>query len=362
MLQYHALKLIERHAETDRAVTLEFAVPAELAENYRFLAGQHLGIKATVLGEELRRTYSICDARPAETLSICVRRVPGGRFSAYLADTLRPGDSVEVLTPNGSFHPGPRPSQGRLAVAFAAGIGITPVIAIVRHVLESEPDSRVLLFYGNREVDSVLFTDELQALKDRFVTRFGLHFLLTAEAQEIELYNGRLDAAKLGELTPGLFDARAVDEYFLCGPGSMIETLTAALVAKGVEPGRIHGEHFLAAAPAATAPRSAVQREEKAASGAEVAHVSVRIDGRTRSFEMPMDGTAVLDAANEAGLDLPFSCRAGVCSTCRTRLVKGKVEMHTNYALEQHELDEGFILACQAHPVTQEIELTYDSR
>ena len=361
MLQYRALKLIERHAETDRAVALTFAVPADQAENYRFLAGQHLGIKATVQGEELRRTYSICQAPKAGALSICVRRVPGGRFSAYLGDTLRPGDSVDVLMPNGSFHPGPRPAHGRVLVAFAAGIGITPVIAIVRQTLESEPDSRVLLFYGNRDVDSVLFTDELQALKDRFVTRFGLHFLLTADSQEIELYNGRLDAAKLGELTPGLFAARAVDEYFLCGPGNMIETLTVALVAQGVEAGRIHGEHFLAAAAPTSGPRT-VAREEKAAGASEVARVSVRIDGRTRSFEMPMDGTAVLDAANEAGLDLPFSCRAGVCSTCRTRLVKGKVEMHTNYALEQHELDAGFILACQAHPVTHEIELTYDSR
>ena len=362
MLQYHALKLVERHAETDRAVALTFAVPEEQAANYRFLAGQHLGIKATMQGEELRRTYSICHAPRGQTLSICVRRVPDGRFSAYLADTLRPGDSVEVLTPNGSFHPGPRPAHGRLSVAFAAGIGITPVISIVRQLLESEPDSRVLLFYGNRDVDSVLFTDELQALKNRFVTRFGLHFLLTAESQEIELYNGRLDAAKLDALTPRLFDARAVDEYFLCGPGNMIGNLTAALVAQGVEPGCVHGEHFLAASPAANAPRPAAAREEKGADGSAVARVSVRIDGRTRSFEMPMDGTAVLDAANEAGLDLPFSCRAGVCSTCRTRLVKGRVEMHTNYALEQHELDEGFILACQAHPVTDEIELTYDSR
>jgi ring-1,2-phenylacetyl-CoA epoxidase subunit PaaE len=362
MLQYHALKLIERHAETERAVALTFAVPAERAVDYRFLAGQHLGLKASVQGEELRRTYSICHAPREQTISICVRRVPGGRFSAYLADALRPGESVDVLTPNGSFHPGPRPAHARLSVAFAAGIGITPVISIVRQLLESEPEARVLLFYGNREVDSVLFTDDLQALKDRFVTRFGLHFLLTGESQEIELYNGRLDATKLDALTPRLFDARAVDEYFLCGPGNMIENLTAALVAKGVEPGRIHGEHFLAAAPAASAPRPAVTREQQASVGDNVARVSVRIDGRTRSFEMPMDGTVVLDAANEAGLDLPFSCRAGVCSTCRTRLVKGRVEMHSNYALEQHELDEGFILACQAHPVTREIELTYDSR
>ncbi len=363
MLQYHSLRVVEKRADTDRAVSLTFEVPPGQAQNFRFEAGQHLGLRARVNGEELRRTYSISSSPSAQSLSICVRRIAGGRFSGFVADQLRPGDFIDVLMPNGSFHPGPRPAHSRLSVAFAAGIGITPVISIVRQLLESEADSRVLLFYGNHDADAVLFIEELQALKDRYVTRFGLHFLLTAESQEIELYNGRLTAAKLEELAPGLFDAKAVDEYFLCGPGDMIERLAAALAAKGVDAGRVHGEHFLVAGPTGEQPKPAVVAAAAApAVRAHLARVSVLIDGRTRSFEMPMDGTSVLDAAGEAGLDLPFSCRAGVCSTCRTRLVKGKVEMHTNYALEQHELAEGFILACQAHPVTNEIELTYDSR
>lgn len=362
MLQYHSLELIARHAQTDRAVVLTFALPAELAADYHFEAGQHLGLRAQLDGEEARRTYSICNAPGGQTLCICVRKIPGGRFSHLLGEQLPVGERIDVLMPNGSFHPGPKPAAGRFCVAFAAGIGITPVLSIVHQVLEREPDSRVLLFYGNRDVDSVLFTEELQALKDRFVTRFGLHFLLTAESQEIELYNGRLNAAKLDALTPVLFDAGSVDEFFLCGPGSMIDDLTAALLAKAVAANRIHGEHFLVSAPAATTLQPPAQIPRAAPGATAVARVSVLIDGRTRAFEMPMDGTPVLDAANAAGLDLPFSCRAGVCSTCRTRLVKGKVDMHTNYALEQHELDEGFILACQARPLTNEIELTYDSR
>jgi ring-1,2-phenylacetyl-CoA epoxidase subunit PaaE len=359
VLLYHSLKILDRHAETDRAVVITFEVPESERENFRFLAGQHLGLRAVVDGEELRRTYSILGAPRPGTLAICIRLVPGGRFSRFAAERLRPGESVDVLSPNGSFHPAPYPGRARTCVAFAAGIGITPVIAIVRHLLESESDSRVLLFYGNRNTDSVLFTEELQALKDRFVTRFGLHFLLSGESQEIELYNGRLTPAKLDALCPAVFDVGAVDEFFICGPGSMIADLTSALIARGADPQRIHGEHFLVAAPAAS---QAAATAPKAADLGEQAHVSVLIDGRTRTFDMPMDGTSVLDAAAEAGIDLPFSCRSGVCSTCRTKLVKGKVGMHTNYALEQHELDEGFILACQAHPLTGELELSYDSR
>jgi ring-1,2-phenylacetyl-CoA epoxidase subunit PaaE len=359
VLQYHSLRILDKRPETGRAVVVTFDLPAEQRENFRFLAGQHLGLRAMVQGEELRRTYSILSSPGQPTLSICVRLVPGGRFSGFVAEHLRAGDHLDVLMPNGSFHVSAALGRPRTVAAFAAGIGITPVISIVRHLLESEAGSRVVLFYGNRDAESVLFIEELQALKDRYVTRFALHFLLTRESQEIDFYNGRIDAAKLDALSPGLVDVSRVDEFFLCGPDRMIPDLTAALIEKGVEAERIHGEHFLVSTlEAQTAAVAAPQG--RVATGQ--ARVSVLIDGRTRSFEMPMDGTSVLDAASAAGLDLPFSCRAGVCSTCRTRLLQGKVEMHMNYALEQHELDEGFILACQAHPITDELELSYDSR
>ena len=359
MLQYHSLRVIDKHPETERAVMLTFEVPPAQRADFHFLAGQHLGLKARVNGEEMRRTYSICNSAGDTSLSICVRRLPGGRFSSFLFDSVLLGSHLDVLMPNGSFHAAANTLRARSCVAFAAGIGITPIFTIVADLLERLPRNRVILFYGNRDVDSILLLEELQALKDRHAQRFALHFLLTAEAQEIALYNGRLTAEKLAALVPTLFDAKEVDEYFVCGPGSMIADTTAALNAQGVDPARIHVEHFLVrSAPAeralAAAPPAAV------ASGQ--ARVSVLIDGRTRAFDMPMDGTSVLDAAAAAGLDLPFSCRAGVCSTCRTRLLKGKVEMHTNYALEERELDEGFILACQAHPLTNELELTYDSR
>ncbi len=359
MLQYHSLKVIARHSETERAVKLTFEVLPERRADFQFLAGQHLGLRATVNGEELRRTYSICNAAGESTLSICVRLIPGGRFSSFLGSAVQPGDRLDVLMPNGSFHAAQGTSQPRTYVALAAGIGITPVFTLVAELLERNAANRVILFHGNRATDSILLLEELQALKDRHAGRFALHFLLSAEAQEIELYNGRLTPGKLEAFVPALFDAGQVDEYFVCGPGSMIADLTAALRTLGVDPSRIHAEHFLVDAAPGARPADTVA-VKAVASGQ--ARVSVLIDGRTRSFDMPMDGTSVLDAAAKAGLDLPFSCRAGVCSTCRTRLLKGQVEMHTNYALEERELEEGFILACQAHPLTDELELSYDSR
>ncbi len=359
MLQYHSLGVIDKHSETERAVMLTFEVPPERRADYQFLAGQHVGLRANVNGEEMRRTYSICNAAGQNSLSICVRRIPGGRFSNFLAATVRPGDRLDVLMPNGSFHGAGSSTRPQTCVAFAAGIGITPIFTVVAELLERNAENRVILFYGNRDVDSILLLEELQALKDRHAERFALHFLLTAEAQEIELYNGRLTPAKLQAFVPALFDASQVDEYFICGPGSMIADLTAALHAWGVDAARVHAEHFLVE-PTSSGRPTAPAAVAAVASGQ--ARVSVLIDGRTRSFDMPMDGTSVLDAAADAGLDLPFSCRAGVCSTCRTRLIKGRVEMHANYALEERELKEGFILACQAHPLTNELELTYDSR
>jgi len=365
MLHFHSLRVVDKRPETARAVALTFDVPEPLRPSFRFIAGQHIALRANVDGEELRRTYSICSSPADPELRICIRLIPGGRFSRFVADRLEIGAALDVLMPNGSFHAPPYSGRSRHCVAFAAGIGITPVLSVVRDLLESEADSRVTLFYGSRDAESVLFAEELLALKDRYVTRCALHFLLTAESQEIDLYNGRLTPAKLDLLIPGLFDARTVDHYFISGPGTMIGDLTGALTAKGVDSARIHSEHFLVSearpAVAAGAAQAAVALRAVEAS-AEATRVAVTIDGRTRSFEMPRDGTSVLDAATEAGLDLPFSCRAGVCSTCRTRVIKGKVGMHSNYALEQSELDEGYILACQAHPLTEELELTYDSR
>jgi ring-1,2-phenylacetyl-CoA epoxidase subunit PaaE len=358
MLKYHPLKVTDVRAEAQDAVCLAFAVPAELRDEYRFHAGQHVGLRLEVDGEELRRTYSIVSAPGDPALRIGVRVHPHGRMSRHIASRVRVGDSLDVLTPNGSFHTPLDPRNRKTYAAFAAGCGITPVLSIAKAVLAAQPDSRFLLFYGNRETARVMFLEELLALKDVHLSRLSLSFLFTREPQDVELFNGRIDGEKVRQLAGALFEPQSVDEYFLCGPGDMIDTVSAALLALGVGAGRIHSERFAVVEQA-----GAVQpRPEKAAPGAVGASVAVVMDGRRRTFSMPMAGETVLEAAERAGLDLPYSCRAGVCSTCRTKLVKGAVEMAQNYALEPWEVEAGFVLVCQSTPTTSELELDYDQR
>ncbi len=358
MLKFHSLEVTEVTPEAEEAVCLAFAVPPNLREAYHFAAGQHLGIRVELTGEEVRRTYSIVSAPGDVTLRIGVRVHPHGRLSRHLARNVHAGDILEVLTPNGSFHTTLDAGNRRTYAAFTAGCGITPVLSIVKATLGREPDSRFLLFYGNQNAARTMFLEELLELKDIHLARLSLNFLFTREPQEVELLNGRLDGGKVRELASALFDTAGVDEYFLCGPGDMNDQVTAALLGLGVNAERIHSERF-AVAERASAPQS---RAATAAGSQVSTRVSVVMDGRRRSFTMSRDGETVLEAAEQAGLDLPFSCRAGVCSTCRTKLAQGAVEMAANYALEPWEVEAGFVLACQSRPTTPELELDYDQR
>jgi ring-1,2-phenylacetyl-CoA epoxidase subunit PaaE len=358
VLKFHSLKVADVSPDAEEAVSLSFEVPPNLRDAYRFEAGQHLGIRVQLAGEEVRRTYSIMSAPDDPELRIGVRVHPHGKLSRHLAQKVRAGDALEVLTPNGSFHTTLGAGDERTYAAFTAGSGITPVLSIVRNTLAREPRSRFLLFYGNQNAARTMFMEELLALKDVHLARLSLNFLFTREPQDVELLNGRIDRHKVRELAGTLFDASGVDEYFLCGPGDMNDEVTAALLGLGVHAERIHGERF-AIAEATSAPQP--HAVTPAASG-ETTRVSVVMDGRRRSFTMARDGETVLEAAEQAGLDLPFSCRAGVCSTCRTKLAHGAVEMAANYALEPWEVEAGFVLACQSRPTTPELELDYDQR
>ena len=358
MLKFHSLKVADVSPDAEEAVSLSFEVPPTLRDAYRFEAGQHLGIRVQLAGEEVRRTYSIMSAPDDPELRIGVRVHPHGKLSRHLAQKVRAGDALEVLTPNGSFHTTLGAGDERAYVAFTAGSGITPVLSILRNTLAREPRSRFLLFYGNQNAARTMFMEELLALKDVHLARLSLNFLFTREPQDVELLNGRIDRHKVRELAGMLFDATGVDEYFLCGPGDMNDEVTATLLELGVHAEHIHGERF-AVAEATSAPQP--HAVTPAASG-ETTRVSVVMDGRRRSFTMARDGETVLEAAEQAGLDLPFSCRAGVCSTCRTKLAHGAVEMAANYALEPWEVEAGFVLACQSRPTTPELELDYDQR
>ena len=315
-------------------------------------------VRAFLEGEEVRRTYSLLNTPGEWPLRIVPRVHARGRLSRHLAEQLRAGDLLDVLPPNGSFTPRTQAQPGGTYVALAAGCGITPVLSVVRSLLTGGA-GRVLVFYGNTGTGRVMCLEELLALKDRHLGALSLHFLMSREPQEVELYNGRLDAAHLRSFAASLFAPQAVQEYFICGPGDMIDTLSATLRELGVESGRIHAEHFTLAGTTGEVPAPRPAPSTPATGAAEV---TILMDGRRRSFTMKLEEETVLDGAARAGIELPFSCRAGVCSTCRTKVVRGEVAMAQNYALEDWEVEQGYVLACQSHVKHAPLELDYDER
>jgi ring-1,2-phenylacetyl-CoA epoxidase subunit PaaE len=371
MLRFHPLTLTSRTAAAEDAVRLRLAIPDSLRDTYAHEPGQHVALRMVLDGREERRTYSIVSTPGAPELELGVRVQPGGVMSHFLAERLAVGDAIEVLPPIGSFHPVSVPADGlkrcRYCVAFAAGSGISPVLGIASSMLAAEPQSRFQLFYGNTGIARTMFLEEIMGLKDRHLERFSVHFVMSREPQEFDVFNGRLDPVKVRELAEGAFDPAAVDEYFLCGPGTMIEDVRGELGRLGAR-GRIHAEHFTPVGEAPVAQPTPVEVAQKApaparapAAGADrLASVTVVMDGRRRTFDVTAADEFVLDAAGRAGIDLPFSCRAGVCSTCRAKLVRGTVTLDNNVALEDWELEAGYILCCQARPTSAELEITYD--
>ncbi|HEV8017043.1 MAG TPA: 2Fe-2S iron-sulfur cluster-binding protein [Steroidobacteraceae bacterium] len=361
MLKFHPLEVTQVAPDAEDAIALALEVPPELRSEYTGSAGQHVVVRAIIDGEEVRRTYSLVNA-PGEWPLRIVPRVHGsGRMSRYLAEQLRTGDVLDVLPPNGSFTPRTDASPRTATyVALAAGCGITPVLAMASMLLAR--GARFILFYGNSGTARTMCLEELLALKDRYLERLSLHFVMSREPQEVALYNGRIDGARLRQFAATLFRPLEVAEYFVCGPGDMIEQLTATLRDLGVDPARLHAEHFTVATTGETAaPRPAAPAVAGAADTG-TAEVTVLVDGRRRSFTMKMHEETVLDAAARAGVELPFSCRAGVCSTCRTKVIRGEVVMAQNYALEEWELEQGYVLACQSHVRSPTLELDYDEK
>jgi ring-1,2-phenylacetyl-CoA epoxidase subunit PaaE len=359
MLKFHSLTVAQLAPDAEDAVAIALEVPASLREEYRGSAGQHVVVRATIDGEDTRRTYSLVNAPGEWPLRIVPRVHAHGRMSRYLAEQLRVGELLEVLPPNGSFTPREAPTRAATYVAFAAGCGITPVLSVTRELLAR--GARMILFYGNTGSARAMCLEELLALKDRYLGQLSLHFVMSREPQEVALYNGRIDAARVRQFAAALFRPPEVSEYFVCGPGDMIEQVAATLRELGVEGARVHAEHFTLAS---TGSESAAPLVPAAPAAAEAgtAEVTILMDGRRRSFSMKMDDETVLDAAARAGVELPFSCRAGVCSTCRTKVIRGDVAMAQNYALEDWELEQGYVLACQSRVKSAVLELDYDEK
>jgi ring-1,2-phenylacetyl-CoA epoxidase subunit PaaE len=352
--RFHALRIREKRQETGDAISLVFDVPDELAALYRFAPGQYLTLRTMIDGAEIRRSYSIC-AGPGEALRVAVKRVEDGRFSAWAVASLAAGDVIDVMTPTGRFGVSFAPDAARTHVAFCAGSGITPVLSILRGVLASEPRSRFFLFYGNRSTSGIMFRTELEALKDRFLDRLSIFHVLSQEEQDVPVLNGRLDAEKARVLLTHLVPAASVDHVFLCGPTGMIDALEPALEALGIPRARIHVERFVSAEGGTPRPRAIPKPDAPP-----YAVAAITVDGKRR--EVPVaEGEAILDAALRAGLDLPFACKGGMCSTCRAKLVEGEAPMALNYSLENWELEAGFILTCQARPATPRVAVDYDA-
>lgn len=355
MRKFYPAKIIDKREETRDSIVLMLQVPAEQADEFRYLHGQHVPVRAEIDGENIRRTYSICSSVDEQALKLGIRVQDGGLFSNYIAAQLGVGDTLEIMPPTGHFNTPLDPDQEKTYAAFVAGSGITPILSIVKSTLEIERKSRFSVFYGNRMRATTMFVEDLWALKNIYRDRLSLHFIMSQEAGDIDIYNGRLDAAKISALHEAFLDSSRPDEIFLCGPNPMIDELTTALVALGYDRDRIHAERFRPGLRGEATPRP--KRKTAPEEGTEI---TVVMDGQRQRFHMSPDDESILDAARSSGLDLPYSCKGGVCSTCRSLLTKGDVEMAVNYALEPWELEKGYVLTCQASPKTREIELDFD--
>jgi ring-1,2-phenylacetyl-CoA epoxidase subunit PaaE len=344
--RFHRLAVSDLRRESSDAVSLTFAIPQELAGDYSFAPGQYLTLRTTMDGEEVRRSYSICSGPDDGELRIAVKKVDGGAFSNWAADELKAGDQLDVMTPTGRFGIAHAPDQSRVYVGFAAGSGITPILSIVKGVLAREPNSRFFLFYGNRSTGGMLFREALEELKDRFMQRLSVFHVISGEEQDIPILHGRLDGEKVRVLLRSLVPASSVDHVFICGPAGMSEDIEATCRDIGIADDRIHVERFVSEFGGRPRPRAAVQ-----VTAPRKAMASLIIDGKRRDVPVAEE-ESILDAALRAGMDLPFACKGGMCSTCRAKLVEGDARMEVNYSLEPWELNAGFILTCQARPVS----------
>lgn len=357
MAKFYKLRVVDIRKETPDCVSVALERPESLAKTFTFKQGQHLIFRKQIAGEELRRSYSICVAPDDGELRVAIKKVMGGRFSTFANEQLAVGDELEVMPPAGHFYTELNPERSAHYIAFAAGSGITPIISIMRATIRREPKSHFTLFYGNRNSESVIFREMIEGMKNENLERLSIHHILSREQLGSDLFNGRITADKCGRFARLLFDVQEVEAFFICGPYEMLQEVRQALKELGVKREKIHFELF--SAPGKEEAKTK-RRSRQSADKSAKAQVQIQLDGDRMRFQMPRYGQAVLDAALAAGADLPFSCKGGVCCTCRAKLESGEVEMAVNYALEPEEVEAGFVLACQSYPKTEELVLNFD--
>ncbi|MCV2882745.1 1,2-phenylacetyl-CoA epoxidase subunit PaaE [Actibacterium sp. XHP0104] len=357
MSRFHPLEVTDIHKETRDAVVVTLAPRAEDAAAFDFTQGQYLTFRREFDGEELRRSYSICAGLDEGVLKVGIKRVDGGAFSTWANEELKAGDVLDAMPPMGKFYTPIDPSAAKSYLGFAGGSGITPLLSIIKTVLTREPNSTFTLVYANRQMGSIMFREELEDIKSTYLGRFSLIHILETESQDIDLFTGRIDAEKMDALFRLWIDAESVDTAFICGPEPMMLTIAESLRKHGLSDGQIKFELFASSQPGRAKAR-AVSKE--AASAGNTCEVSVTLDGGTRTFQMPKDGSFILDAALDNKMDAPYACKAGVCSTCRAKVLEGEVEMEANHALEDYEVRAGYVLSCQCIPLSDKVVLSYD--
>lgn len=353
-IHFHQLSIKDIRKETDECVSIAFEIPAEVEKDFQFIPGQNVTLRKVFNGEEIRRSYSICSCPSENELRVAVKKVVGGIFSTFANEELKKGDVLEVLPPTGNFYTQILSSQKKNYVFIAAGSGITPVISLVKTILATEKESQITLLYGNKGIGSIIFKEQLEALKDKYLDRFNLHHVFSRETTETDFNSGRIDAAKMNQLSP-MINLNSVDNFFICGPEPLIFTVKDFLLSQGIDADKIHFELFTTPTKEHTKIYEAVNPIEE-----EGSNITMRIDGRSFEFKLEYNGKTILDAGLDHGADLPFACKGGVCCTCKAKLIEGEVEMEANYGLEKSELKAGFILTCQSHPRTEKVVVDYD--
>ena len=356
MSQFHPLKVASVARNTRDAVVVTFEVPETLSQAYAFRPGQYLTLRTKIGSEELRRSYSICAAPNERQLRVAIKRLNDGAFSSWANSELKAGDVLDVMPPDGHFTVSFDPSQSRNYAAFAVGSGITPILSLVKTALDTEPESSFTLFYGNRASSAVLFREEIEDLKNRYMTRLSIVYVMSREHQDIDLFNGRLDGQKVKQLLGRWLDPAAIDYAFVCGPQDMTESVIEALQAKGVGKDQIKFELF----GSPKGPRALRTGKDARQAPGEYCELTVVLDGVTRHLTIEKNKDSLLDSALSQGLDLPYSCKGGVCSTCRCKVMEGEVDMDANFALEDYEVARGFVLSCQSFPVTDRVRIDFD--
>ena len=354
-LHFHKVTVKDIRRETADCVSVGFDIPPELAEQFLFKQGQSLTVRIFNKEEEIRRSYSICSSPLENELRVAVKRVQGGLFSTFANTDLKPGDTIEVMPPSGNFYTELSDGNAKGYLAFAAGSGITPLLSIITTTLATEPGSSFTLVYGNKNTSSIIFKEALEALKNRYMQRFVMVNVLSRERTESTLNYGRIDSVKCTELSK-LFDLKLFDEYFICGPETMIFDIKDHLESLGISKNKIHFELFTTPVRKSY---NVIGLDEKT-DNTNSSVITVKVDGRTFDFNLDFNSNNILDAALAEGADLPFACKGGVCCTCKARLIEGEVEMEVNYGLEPDEVEAGFILTCQSHPRTVKVVVDYD--